>query len=330
MGRFFAISLALSLQLAQAGGALPAPGKQPSPATQPDASRTDLPRAPPANPGAGQAAPSTASAPSAPALPVLPAPAAEVPRSRAQDRGTSGSAENLFADANAAFLGGDLARATALYEALADEGVASPELEVNFGTALQRQGRRGLAARHFERALFLEPTDDDARADLVEVRKGNVDRLEGEQEDPGAEALLRLLAPFPGGAAAAALLALWTLAWIALGLKLVESRLAQRMPLGQIAIALFAGALVAAALCAGAAAGHRLALRRAVVIAASAPAREGPDARTASPFEVHEGTPVRMEDSENGFARIKLANGLTGWVPRGAVELVVPPPWGGG
>ena len=120
--------------------------------------------------------------------------------------------EGLFAEANAAFLSGDLARATALYQALLAEGVASPELEANLGAVLQRQGKHGQAALHFERALYLSPSDDDARADLLEVRKGDVDRLEGEADETGAEAASRILSPLPGSEAAIALVVLWSLA----------------------------------------------------------------------------------------------------------------------
>jgi tetratricopeptide (TPR) repeat protein len=243
--------------------------------------------------------------------------------------GLSTGTDALFSDANAAFLSSDLPRATALYQALLAEGVASPEVETNLGAALQRQGKRGAAALHFERALFLAPSDDDARADLLEIRKANVDRLEGEADDGGAEALTRLFGPRLGNGAALALLVLWTLAWIALGLRFYRPSLVSGAPLGAIAAALFTAAGVAALVAVGAAAGQRLGLRRAVVVAASAPAREGPDARSASPFEVHEATPVRLEDRQNGFARIRLANGLTGWVAQSAVELVVPPRWGG-
>ena len=249
------------------------------------------------------------------------------PELRPQLASAPAGVEALFSEANAAFLSGDPAKAIALYEALLAEGVASPELETNLGAALHRQGKQGPSALHFERALFLMPGDDDARADLQEVRKGNVDRLEGEAEDGGAEALVRVLSPVPGPWASIALLALWSLAWAALAVKLLVPSLARRGPFGAIAAALFGGSCVAAVLCAGAAVQNRLALRRAVVVSPAAPVREGPDAKSASPFEVHEGTPVRLEDAENGFARIKLANGLTGWVPQAAVELVVPQQW---
>lgn len=234
-------------------------------------------------------------------------------------------AQALFSDANAAYLSGDLARAVASYEALIAEGVTSPELETNLGAAYLREGKRGLAALHFERALFLDPGDDDARADLVEVRRGNVDKLEGESEEGGTETLARVLAPLPGGTAAALLISFWCLAWILLALRLWK-----RLPWLGLATGLaFALSAAAAAVTWGAATGRRMALQRAVVVAPSTPAREGPAEKSVSHFEVHEGTTVRIEDQESDYRRIKLANGLTGWVPSSAVELVVPPGWAG-
>ena len=229
----------------------------------------------------------------------------------------------LFDQANAAYIAGDTSRAMAGYEALLEEGVVSPELETNLGAAYLRQGKRGLAALHLERALFLDPSDDDARADLLEVRRGNVDRLEGEPEDGGAEAISRVLAPLPGRAAAVALVALWSLGWGLVGVHLVRPR----PSLGPSAAACFVLAAAASLVTAGSAASHRLTLRRAVVVAPAAPAREGPSDRAASHFEVHEGTALRIEDEDRGYRRVKLANGLSGWVSSSAVEPVVPPGW---
>lgn len=42
---------------------------------------------------------------------------------------------------------------------------------------------------------------------------------------------------------------------------------------------------------------------------------------------MQEGTALRIEDEENGFRRVTLANGLTGWIAVSAVDLVVPPGW---
>jgi len=232
----------------------------------------------------------------------------------------------LFADANAAFLSGDAPRAIAAWEALVSEGILSTELETNLGAGYLRQGKRGLAALHFERALFLEPGDDDARADLMSVRRGNVDRLEGDLDDGETEAAARLLRPIPGSAAAVALLLLWGSAWVLLALRLLHHGPHWISP---AAAGCFGGALLCGLLAWGSAAGREIAMQRAVVIAPSAPAREGPGDKSVSRFEVHEGTTVRVEDEEPGFRRVKLANGLTGWIPTASVELVVPPGWAG-
>lgn len=232
----------------------------------------------------------------------------------------------LFADGNAAYLSGEIGRAISAWEALASEGVLSPELETNLGAGYLRQGKRGLAALHFERALFLDPGDDDARADLVEVRRGNVDKLEGDAEDGGTETVVRLLSPLPGTVAALALVAAWGAAWILLGVRVLA---AGPRWTAFASVGCFALAAVAALVTWGAATARHLALQRAVVVSPSAPAREGPGEKNASRFEIHEGTTVRVEDEEGGFRRVKLANGLTGWVPAGTVELVVPPGWAG-
>jgi len=71
----------------------------------------------------------------------------------------------LFADANAAYLSGDVTRAVAAWEALSRKESAATELETNLGAAYFRQGKRGLAALHFRARAFLDPGDDDARTD---------------------------------------------------------------------------------------------------------------------------------------------------------------------
>jgi tetratricopeptide (TPR) repeat protein len=233
----------------------------------------------------------------------------------------------LFDDGNQAYLAGDPAKAIASYEALLAEGVESPELETNLGAAYLRQGRRGLAALHFERALALAPGDDDARADLAEIRRTNVDKLEGAEEQGPAEIFIRLLAPLPGGAAAIALLVAWSLGWALLALLALRPAGLAQAPLGAFALACFGVVALAAAVTAGSAAGRAIALRRAVVVAASAAAHEGPSEKTRSPFEVHEGTAVSVEETIAGYSRIKLANGLTGWVDAGTLERVVPQRW---
>src|SRR5205085_3938634 len=199
------------------------------------------------------------------------------PGVRRKDAAPGGARSSaLFDGANAAYLSGDLPRAASSYEALLQEGIASAELETNLGATYLREGKRGLAALHLERALFLDAGDEDARADLAETRRAAVDRLEGETE--GREALSRVLSPLPGRAASILLVVFWTAAWGLVGGHLLKP-VRLLLPLSLVAFAL---SVLAALVTAGAATWHSVALRRAVVVAAATPAREGPSERTAT------------------------------------------------
>src|SRR5207244_8952433 len=114
--------------------------------------------------------------------------------------------------------------------------------------------------------------------------------------------------------------------WALLAVRLLAP---QAWRLGLWAWGAFALAGLSALVTWGAAEGRRMGMQRAVVVAQSVPAREGPAEKSVSHFEVHEGTTVRVEDEEGDYRRVKLANGLTGWIPQTSVELVVPPGWAG-
>jgi SH3-like domain-containing protein len=47
--------------------------------------------------------------------------------------------------------------------------------------------------------------------------------------------------------------------------------------------------------------------------------REGPDPAAKVSFRLHAGLRVRLQASLNGWTRIRLPNGLVGWVPDGEV-----------
>jgi tetratricopeptide (TPR) repeat protein len=237
--------------------------------------------------------------------------------------------EHLFDDANAAFLGGDLPRATAAYQALIEEGFASVELETNLGAVLFRQNKRGEAALHFERALYLDPADDDARNDLLELRRSNVDKLEGESDEGNSDTLFRIFSPTAGGIAAILLVISWALACLLFALRFLSPALREKKLVSSGAWIALVIAMLSGGIAWASAAAHKVALQRAILVAQSTPAREGPQQKAASNFEVHEGTLVRVEDEQSGFSRIRLQNGLTGWVPSETVARIVTRRWGG-
>jgi tetratricopeptide (TPR) repeat protein len=217
-----------------------------------------------------------------------------------------------FEAANAAYLSGDFGAAAREYQALLDDGWESAPLHANLGNARLRQGQRGQAVASYQRALRLDPGDGDVRKNLALAQAENVDRVLGAQSPPF---LARALARLPAAPAAALFAALWVALWLALAARRLLPR-ARRL--------LAAGALLAAmgAVAAGgslAARAAQLGNAEAVVVLAVAPVREGPDRALRPAFELHEGTVVRVIEARGDAFRVRLANGLEGWVAREAL-----------
>ena len=59
-----------------------------------------------------------------------------------------------------------------------------------------------------------------------------------------------------------------------------------------------------------------------MVIAPVSPVREGPSRTLKTAFELHEGTTVRILEAQGDLARIRLLNGLEGWVASADLEVI--------
>ncbi len=213
-----------------------------------------------------------------------------------------------FADANALYLAGDFEGAAGAYEALVAAGVESPALHVNLGCARFRSGRRGAAIASFERALRLDPRDADARADLALARGRNEDRLAAAAERPF---LAHVAERTPDAWAAGAFAVPWATLWILLAiLRAARGRTRALLRLAA------AAAGIAAAL-GGAVLASRAAERRApiaIVVAPASPVRNGLEQALRPAFQVHEGTAVVVLEERGEAARVRLANGVEGWM----------------
>jgi tetratricopeptide (TPR) repeat protein len=229
--------------------------------------------------------------------------------------GGPAGAEARLRAADALYLDGDLDGAVRGYEALEAEGWDGAGLQLALGNARLLLGRRGLAIVSYERALRLDPWDPDARENLALARGSNPDRLPLADRSAVERAVRRV----PERGAALALAAAWAALWAALA--------AGRRAPGRLRVALSAAAIAAAV--ASAAAGAAVAAaaldRRhpaAIVIAPATPAREGPARALRAAFQLHEGTRVRIVGASGDLVRIRLENGLEGWVAAEDVERI--------
>jgi tetratricopeptide (TPR) repeat protein len=229
-----------------------------------------------------------------------------------QGRARADRLQEAWRRGNEAYLHGDYAGAVAAYEEVDRQGFASADLAFNLGDAYFRKGAVGPAIWAFERALSLDPNDDDARYNLdkarkVAARRAN-DHVEGEDRDP---AWMRIA----GG------LSVGTVTWTFVGLYLAFfavlfgrrwARSESRPALTAITAVLAAGALLAGVLLAG-----RVHLDRipfGVLLPDEVAVKEGADTNYRTSFDAHAGLRVRIVDHDQDWLRVRLANGLEGWV----------------
>jgi tetratricopeptide (TPR) repeat protein len=215
-------------------------------------------------------------------------------------------AEALVKQAEQAYLARDFAASQKAYAAAINAGAESADLEYDLGTAAAQGGDLGQAVLHLERALKLSPWDGDARENLSRIREKRVDKVVG--QDLGDSPVQRLLHGLPVAWMSWTFAALWALGFLVLMLK--RSRL---LGAGLATIGLACGSLAWAA-------DKADAIPFGVVTAPVAQVRAGPDAKLPTSFEIHEGLKVVLEEREDGYVRVRLANGLEGWIEARLVE----------
>lgn len=230
------------------------------------------------------------------------------------------SPEELFDQATAAYEEGRFDQAAQLYESLLRFRVVDPVVEFNLGNAEFRRGRLGAAILHWERARRLAPTDGDVSANLAYARSLTTDRV----EPPPRAALVEWLYG-------------------------VQNRLGpDRQLLAAVGLFWFAGGLVAwcalrrrgwspaagwglfVLLCAIALVGGSwwMTLERlegrdaAVVLAGSVEVLAGPGENNATLAVVHEGLLVEVRSEREAWLRVRLPNGVSGWVDRRGLGVI--------
>jgi hypothetical protein len=218
---------------------------------------------------------------------------------------------------NEAYLRGNYDQAVAAYSELDRQGIQSADLYYNLGAAHYRKGDLGRSIWAFERALALEPGAEDVRFNLALARKLAArqaqDKLEGAEREP---LWIRAATALTTSTETWLFLVLYLGCFALLFLRRRASDDA-RAPLAAAAGLLGVGAALLGALLAGRAALDRIPF--AVVLPDEVAVKEGADASYRTSFEVHAGLKVRLVEREQDWVRIRLANGLEGWVQGSSV-----------
>lgn len=222
--------------------------------------------------------------------------------------------DRLFREANTAYTRGKYVEARQRYEQIVLRGLRDERLFYNLGNTYFRQGQLGRAIWAYEKALRTDPDHTETRHNLALAR----DTVKSRVHDKviGAEKLgrwQRLVRFFSVSTASAWFLALWYLAFgLGVTVLLLRRGVLRASLLG---LALLTGLL---AIGFGWLYWDRTQIadsqRDAIVLDDKVTVREGPQAISKRSFDVHAGLKVQIATREDRWVKIRLTNGLEGWV----------------
>jgi tetratricopeptide (TPR) repeat protein len=228
--------------------------------------------------------------------------------------------EDFYNNGNRAFLAGDYDTAIKLY---GQTGVENGALFYNMGNAWLLKGQTGKAILYYRRALKLMPRDTDIRHNLEQARNLRERKLERKYnpEKPGfLSALYRLLTINELAAGSLALLTLFGV--------ILLFYMNRREPRASESAGLKPALVVTGILClvqllfTGIKTYRYIEDKTGVIIKSEVSAFAEPSANSPEVLKIHDGAEVIVAETENGFFKIILPTGWTGWVPATSLEII--------
>jgi len=226
----------------------------------------------------------------------------------------------LFQQANQAYQGQEYEKARALYQQIVSQGYESKEIYYNLGNCFYRLNQVGQAVLYYEKALKLDPHDEDIRYNLELANLKVIDRIvipprlflfelwDDLKTYFSLTQLTRLVA----------VLFAVTIILVILWLFIRQNRLRRWL----LSLAVITGLLTIFW-------SYILILqsqsytkqRQAVVLVPSVTVRSAPDDSSTDVFILHEGVKVHLEELRAEWVKISLEDGKSGWLR--AVDLAI-------
>lgn len=228
--------------------------------------------------------------------------------------------DSLFLRANEAYMEKKYDQAVQLYGHLVQAGYESAELYYNLGNAYYRQEQLAYALLWYERALRLDPSNADIRANIAFVNAQTVDQMEQMPEffiQRWWKSFSSLFS-VTGWAVVSILCAL--LLFTTLAFFLLSTRVERRLRLLLVAILLLFMTVFSVLFACGQM--PKNIPDEAIVTAFSVTVKSTPDVSGTDLFTVHEGMKVRVADSVGDWMEVVFPNGNKGWIRKIHAEII--------
>ena len=233
-------------------------------------------------------------------------------RATAQDADLQ-AAEKAYAD-------GNYADAASRYEALIKTRGDAAEVYYNLGNTYYKLGRIAPAILNYERALAMNPGDEDTRFNLEMARLRTEDRIESTDGflSRGLRSVQRLLSV--DAWAAVALVAF--VAFAGCLILFFFSKWVRLRKTGFYLGILLLLVTVLANVCAWGGRRDLIVRDAAIIFAPTVTVKSSPDRSGTDLFLLHEGTKVTIKNALGEWYEIRLGDGKEGWIPSKDLERI--------
>lgn len=234
---------------------------------------------------------------------------------------TPAGAQSLISQANEAYRNGDYARAAELYEQSGEQDGTSAAYFYNLGNAYYKSGVYPRAILNYERALLLDPGNEDVRFNLEMAQARIADKI----EPLGTFFLEQWFTTLRNLFSSNVWAVIAIIAFLVFLAGVVTYFFVDRV--GWRKLGFFAG-LLALLITIGAnrfaSVQKQLLTQRetAIVFAPTIIAKSSPSESGTDLFVLHEGTKVAILDRVGEWSEIRLEDGNRGWIPTDRLEVI--------
>jgi tetratricopeptide (TPR) repeat protein len=223
-------------------------------------------------------------------------------------------ADSLLSAGNHHYLNREFAKAVECYQQVIDQGYDAGELFYNLANAYYKQNNLPQAIRYYEKALLLDPGDEDIRQNLSMANARITDKI----EDIPVFFLKRWFSSLSGILTpdqwAVLSLVVFVIALVAFTLYIISNRTGIKKLGFSLGVILALLSIVGLTLMHS----RKMAIlhsNAAIIMVSSQNVKSSPDEQSVNVFVLHEGTKVVVLDSVQNWKEIKIANGNKGWLP---------------
>ena len=227
----------------------------------------------------------------------------------------------LFEKANQEYNQKEYSQAIISYEELIKEGYADAIVYYNVGNAYYKDGQLAKSLLWYERALRLDPANEDIKHNITFVNQQTIDKMEIQPEFFLKEWINAIQNLFSSKIWAILSIVLGVCLCLSIALMLVFSTSKGRTSMFFTACIFFVLSIVSIVFASLQTKNiHRT--DEAIIMRKILTVKSTPDTSGTDLFTVHEGLKVRITDEAANWIEVRFANGNKGWIMKDAVEII--------